>query len=226
MQLAVLICLCLVSLTAGGQRRPWPHRDLIEQPPALPIGELGKRFHHVQPSQAEAAAVPPPSQALAAPAAAAMRLKDSNTTLKADPKQDAPKGRAAPVLPLFVCVEQKVAALFGFGSQVAPDDASAKNGTKVIKQGANELPRGDPCVGGMTKLFWASMLTMFSFLLLCTAVPVMLEITRRRAPGQPLVLFGVECYGCCESKLGHQQAAAAAMLQQNRAMAAAMKGTR
>lgn len=205
--------MCHFSLTAGGQRRPWPHRDHANQPAPFPIGELGKRFHHVQPSQAEAAAAPP-SQAVAAPAAVEMLLT---------PSEDVPSAEAVPQT-LFVCVEQKVAALFGFGSQVVPVDSTTNNSTMATKQGNKELPRGDPCVGGMTKLFWASALTLFSLVLLCIAVPVMLEITRRRAPGQPLVLFGIECYGCCESKLGHHPAAAAAMLQQNRAIAASMKG--
>ncbi|CAL1149890.1 unnamed protein product [Cladocopium goreaui] len=49
----------------------------------------------------------------------------------------------------------------------------------------------DPCFVGFTKFFWATLLAVTTLVGICLLVPVMLEITRRRPPGVPLVLFGI-----------------------------------
>eukprot|EP00435_Cladocopium_sp_Y103_P063395 s1542_g25.t1 len=49
----------------------------------------------------------------------------------------------------------------------------------------------DPCFVGFTKFFWATLLAVMTLVGICLLVPVMLEITRRRPPGVPLVLFGI-----------------------------------
>eukprot|EP00931_Biecheleriopsis_adriatica_P030319 TRINITY_DN17881_c0_g1_i2.p1 TRINITY_DN17881_c0_g1~~TRINITY_DN17881_c0_g1_i2.p1 ORF type:complete len:193 (-),score=29.55 TRINITY_DN17881_c0_g1_i2:42-620(-) len=74
-----------------------------------------------------------------------------------------------------------------------------KGPTRIGNETHNR-PRGDPCFGGFTKFFWASVLTLLTLLCIVLAVPVMLEITRRRPPGQPLVIFGFDCF-CCDSCL-------------------------
>lgn len=57
----------------------------------------------------------------------------------------------------------------------------------------SKQPEGpaDPCFVGFTKFFWATLLAVMTLLAICLLIPVMLEITRRRPPGVPLVLFGI-----------------------------------
>ncbi|CAK9032393.1 unnamed protein product [Durusdinium trenchii] len=56
----------------------------------------------------------------------------------------------------------------------------------------------DPCLGGFTKFFWATLLAMTTLLGICLLIPVMLDITRRRPPGVPLMVCGITCD--CEPK--------------------------
>eukprot|EP00930_Biecheleria_cincta_P066571 TRINITY_DN5272_c0_g1_i2.p1 TRINITY_DN5272_c0_g1~~TRINITY_DN5272_c0_g1_i2.p1 ORF type:complete len:236 (+),score=24.40 TRINITY_DN5272_c0_g1_i2:81-710(+) len=206
MQLVVLICACLSYLAAGGQRRPWPRRA-----PPLPIGELGKRFHPVahnftfvleQGSSDKLGRHPeavPPRPGLILNSSASPTVEAAPAPTKSEP--------------IFMCARTKVSSWLSFGSHVAPKVGN------VTEPAAAEFPRGDPCVWGLTKLFWATLLTAFSLALIFLAIPVMLEITRRRAPGQPLFLFGIECYGCCDTN-----GPPADDLLRQRAILAAMKG--
>ncbi|CAE7765012.1 unnamed protein product [Symbiodinium pilosum] len=68
-----------------------------------------------------------------------------------------------------------------------------------------EAVRGwDPCFAGFTKFFWATVLALFSLVGMCLFVPFMLEITRRRPPGVPLVLCGIT-FDCCPPKHSAEQ---------------------
>mgnify|MGYP002803444528 FL=1 len=61
----------------------------------------------------------------------------------------------------------------------------------ILERNDNRAGPADPCFGGFTKFFWATLLAVITLLGICLLVPVMLEITRRRPPGVPLVLFGI-----------------------------------
>ncbi|CAE7336307.1 unnamed protein product [Symbiodinium natans] len=63
---------------------------------------------------------------------------------------------------------------------------------------------GDACFAGFTKFFWAAVLAMLTLVGMCLFVPLMLEITRRRPPGQPLVLCGI-IFDCCPPKHSAEQ---------------------
>eukprot|EP00933_Yihiella_yeosuensis_P057216 TRINITY_DN5687_c0_g1_i1.p1 TRINITY_DN5687_c0_g1~~TRINITY_DN5687_c0_g1_i1.p1 ORF type:complete len:236 (+),score=23.47 TRINITY_DN5687_c0_g1_i1:133-840(+) len=61
------------------------------------------------------------------------------------------------------------------------------------------LPHHDPCELGLTKLFWASLLAGLSMILILVCIPVLLEVTRRKPPGSPLIVCDL---GCCVCQLG------------------------
>mmetsp|Transcript_21874 Transcript_21874/g.41195 ORF Transcript_21874/g.41195 Transcript_21874/m.41195 type:complete len:174 (+) Transcript_21874:1-522(+) len=94
-----------------------------------------------------------------------------------------PEAGNASLQPMWRCSPDALWKLI----QVATDGPSAGNAGK----------EADPCVGGFTKLFWATLLSVFALIAICVFVPVMLEITRRRPPGVPLVLCGIT-FDCCD----------------------------
>ncbi|CAE7791607.1 unnamed protein product [Symbiodinium sp. CCMP2456] len=77
---------------------------------------------------------------------------------------------------------------------------------QVYSSSSPHLPiaEGGACFAGFTKFFWAAVLALFSLIGLCLFVPLMLEITRRRPPGQPLVLCGI-IFDCCPPKNSAEQ---------------------
>jgi len=55
----------------------------------------------------------------------------------------------------------------------------------------------DPCLLGLTKLGWAVILTVFSMAVIFFCIPLLLIVSRRRPPGQPLIPGCCTCLDCC-----------------------------
>ncbi|OLP83819.1 hypothetical protein AK812_SmicGene35379 [Symbiodinium microadriaticum] len=95
-------------------------------------------------------------------------------------------------------LQRETADATGFSDSTSSKAMQASVSVSVYSSSSPHLPiaEGGACFAGFTKFFWAAVLALFSLIGLCLFVPLMLEITRRRPPGQPLVLCGI-IFDCC-----------------------------
>jgi len=101
----------------------------------------------------------------------------------------------------FFCRVEMAAMQLLFGEQALRDVQPAGNLTmsnRTTGGGPAAQPHGhrgpagptllDPCMFGHTKFFWAVLLTCLSMCLMLACIPLLLTVSRRRPPGQPLFL--------------------------------------
>mmetsp|Transcript_8495 Transcript_8495/g.15845 ORF Transcript_8495/g.15845 Transcript_8495/m.15845 type:complete len:194 (+) Transcript_8495:87-668(+) len=177
MQLIAVYALCLFTLAAGGQRRPKPRSAAQLQLDLTSSSNVSG----VRRSSQAAHGVPHPK-----------------LELVASQRKESPDPRKA----ILFCQLPNVMTLLRLWSHEVKrkDPPAAANSTSAEGAPPTYQFEEDPCVWGFTKLFWAIFLTGLSLVSICVCVPILLEITRRRAPGQPLILFGIAC--CQEPTMG------------------------
>mmetsp|Transcript_115020 Transcript_115020/g.358175 ORF Transcript_115020/g.358175 Transcript_115020/m.358175 type:complete len:158 (+) Transcript_115020:189-662(+) len=91
----------------------------------------------------------------------------------------------------FLCVWRRPGA-----TSVFPPSFAARNGPLDLPPGDTHV---DPCFLGLKKFAWAIILTGLSLVGIILCIPLLLVVSRRRPPGQPL-FPDCCCDGCCAPK--------------------------